>query len=74
MERLTTENDAAANERTGLAKVLLNNKARIDQLESDTRQLEKQQKKYQTKSQKKQAQLETYQKENKALKKCKLRA
>ena len=46
-------------------------KSRNDQLESDNRWLEIQKTKYQTESQKKQAQLEIYQKENNALIKCK---
>ena len=40
MARLTTENDAAENDRPELAEVLLDYKARINQLESDNRQLE----------------------------------
>ena len=70
--RLTTENGAAENERIELENELLTCKSRIDQLESDIQLLEIQKKKYQTESKEKQAQLETYQTENNALKKCKL--
>ena len=72
LARLTTENGAAEDTRIKLENELLTCKSRIDQLEDDIRLLEMQKRKYQTESQEKQAQLETYQKENNALIKCKL--
>ena len=70
MARLTTENGAAEDTRIKLENELLTSKSRIDQLEDDIRLLKIQKNKYQTESQEKQAQLETYQKENNALIKC----
>ena len=72
LARLTTEIGAVEDSRIQLENELINCKSRIDQLESDNRLLEIQKNKYQTESQEKQAQLETYQKENNALIKCKL--
>ena len=60
------------NERIELENELFTCKSRIDYLESDIRRLEIQKKKYQTELQEKQAQLEKYQKDNKAMIKCKL--
>ena len=60
------------NERIELENELVTCKSRIDYLESDIRRLEIQKKKYQTELQEKQAQLEKYQKDNKAMIKCKL--
>ena len=58
LARLTTENEAAANERIELENELSNCKSRIDQLKSDNRRLEIQNRKYKTDAQEKQAQLE----------------
>ena len=72
LARLTTENGAAEDTRIKLENELLTCKSRNDQLEDDIRLLEIQKNKYQTELQEKQAQVETYEKENNALIKCKL--
>ena len=71
LARLTTENGAAENERIELENELLACKSHNDQLESDFRILEIEKMKYQTESKGKQAQLDTYEKQNHALIKCK---
>ena len=72
LARLMTENGAAEDTRLQLVNELLTCKSQNDQLKIDNRRLEIQKKKYQTELQEKQAQLEKYQKDNKAMIKCKL--
>ena len=74
LARLTTEIGVVEDSRIQLENELLTCKSHNDKLESDNRLLEIQKKKYQTESQEKQAQLETHQKENNALKTCKFHA
>ena len=72
MARMTTEIGAAEESIIQIENEFLNCKSTIDGLESDIRRLQIQKKKYQTESQEKQAQLETFQKKSNVLIKCRI--